>query len=174
MWLNGRDLFYYQRCWRSLRTCDMLGFRLNVSPQKSTRVLRIQSDGLWHSINVRGLPLLSCSVKKEKEKKKKRYIHMSSILMHFHTQSASLSIYTKILSRKQSTWRCATVQTQFMVRPVHIIQSTSPFQSPAFTITQLFCGLHASRVRHWYAHCAIVCTLGWKTRSYCQKEWVRQ
>ena len=42
----------------------MLGFRLNVSPQKSTQILRIQSDGLWHSISVRGLPLLSCSVQK--------------------------------------------------------------------------------------------------------------
>ena len=65
----------------------------------------------------------------------------------FSCSVCSLSIYTKILSRKQSTWGCATVQTQSMVRPVHIIQSTSPVQSPAFTITQLFV-VYIRRVRH--------------------------
>ena len=85
----------------AIGTCDMLGFRLNVSPQKSTQVLRIQSDRLWHSINVRGLPLLLCSVKKEKQKKKKRYTHMSSVLMHFHAQSA-LSAFTQKFSVENS------------------------------------------------------------------------
>ena len=136
----------------------MLGFRLNVSPQKSTQVLGIQSDGLWHSINVRGLPvpLLSCSVNKEKEKKKEEVSSHVKCTNAFSCSVCSLSIYTKILSRKQSTWGCATVQTQFMVRPVHIIQSTSPFQSPAFTITFLWSTCVASDID---THIAQLCVL---------------
>ena len=158
MWLNGRELFLLstmlvitQDLWHVRFQTQCQPTEINTGPRNSVR--RIVAFNQCQRLTGTSA-LMQC--KQRKRKKKEEVSSHVKCTNAFSCSVCSLSIYTKILSRKQSTWGCATVQTQFMVRPVHIIQSTSPFQSPAFTITFLWSTCVASDID---THIAQLCVL---------------